>query len=181
MTLSEEQWQKIYDGLPVSFTGAVLGKERADQYVNSKKLPGYPFMLVSIISQGIPVSDVRRDVSSVYDPVTKVRTVKFSQNMKARISCIIEALDITEVERLASLFYKELYRAELGINPIQDRMQFRGVDPPEAIPPYRNEKLKKLVQRRAVDFFVEYEFSWTIPFETIQEFDVDVGFRNKPN
>jgi len=176
MTLSEEQWQKIYDGLPVSLSGVVLNKERTDQYVNR---PAFPFMLVSIISQGIPVSDVRRDVSSVYDPATKVRTVKFSQNMKARVSCIIEALDITEVERLASLFYKELYRAELGINPILDRMQFRGVDPPEAIPPYRNEKLKRLVQRRAVDFFVEYEFSWTIPFETIQEFDVDVGYKNR--
>ena len=177
MTLTEEQWTKIYDGIPASFSGGVtLQKERADQYVNQ---PAFPFMLVSIISQGIPVSDVRRDVSSVYDPATKVRTVKFSQNMKARISCIIEALDITEIELLASFFYKELYRAELGINPIQDRMQFRGVDPPESIPPYRNDKLKKLVQRRAVDFFVEYEFSWTVPFETIQEFDVDVGYKNR--
>lgn len=177
MTLSEEQWQKIYDGIPATLPGgATLQKERADQYVNR---PAFPFMLVSIISQGIPVSDVRRDVSSVYDPVTKVRTVKFSQNMKARISCVLEALDITEIERLAGLFYKELCRAELGVNPLQDRMQFRGVDPPEAIPPYRNDKLKKLVQRRAVDFFVEYEFSWTIPFETIQEFDVDVGYKNR--
>jgi hypothetical protein len=173
MTLTEEQWTKIYDGIPAIFPGgATLQKERADQYVNQ---PAIPFILVSIVSQGIPVSDIRRDVSSVLDPVTKVRTVKFSQNMKARISCIIEALDITEVERLASLFYTALYRAELGINPYQDRMQFRGADPPESIPPYRSEKFKKLVQRRAIDFFVEYEFFWTIPFDTIQEFEVEVN------
>jgi hypothetical protein len=178
MTLTFEQWTKIFDGIPVSFSGGVtLAKERADQYVD---LPEFPFMLVSIITQGIPVSDIRRDVSSVLDPVTKVRTVKFSQNMKARISCVLEALDISAVESLASQFYMRLYREELGINPIEDRMQFRGADPPTNISPYRSDKLKKLVQRRAIDFFVEYEFSWTIPFATIQEFEVEVDLGSPP-
>jgi hypothetical protein len=131
-------------------------------------------MVVSIISQGIPVGEVQREIYSELSIDKKLRTCWYGQQQRARISCVIEALDITQVETLTSLFYTLLYQAELGLNPICNNIQFRGTDPPQYAPPYRNELLKKFVHRRAVDFFVEYKFKWSVPFDTIQTIDIDI-------
>ena len=172
MTLSPAQWTSIFDGIPNELAEDVtLPKTRAGQYHNQ---PEYPCMVVSIISQGIPVGEIQRDIYSELSVDKKLRTCWYGQLQRARISCVIEALDITQVETLTSLFYTLLYQAELGLNPVCNNIQFRGADPPQYAPPYRNELLKKFVHRRAVDFFVEYKFKWSVPFDTIQTIDIDI-------
>jgi hypothetical protein len=169
MTLTPAQWDRIYAGIPCQFdSGSRLAKFRSQQFV---KVPKYPLVIVSITTQGIPVSSVKL---LRYNSVVKSRET-WGQNCKARITAIIEALDITECESLASQFYQVLYTNELGLTPYGDRMQFRGADPPQNLPPYYNDKKRKMVQRFGVDFFVEYEFSWQKNFDTIQKVILSVG------
>jgi len=168
MTLTPAQWDKIYKGVPDAFeSGARLTKLRSQQYVNR---PRYPVLVISIISQGIPVSEI----GLMKCNTGNAREV-WGQNCRARISAVIESPDIIECGSLASQLVQELYADELGINPIQDGMQFRGADPPQNLPPVRDEWIKKLVQRFAVDFFVEYEFTWQKNFDTIQKVVLDLN------
>lgn len=168
MTLTPAQWAKIYDGVPCNLPGgAVLHKFRSQQYVQT---PEYPLLVLTIASQGIPVTQVglmRTNSATVRET--------WGQNCKARISAVIMASDINESMALASQFYQALYENELGINPYADRMQFRGADPPENIPPVYNEKRKRLIQRSIVYFFVEYEFTWQKNFDTIQKVVLGIG------
>jgi hypothetical protein len=88
--------------------------------------------------------------------------------------------DMSRAEALASQFHHALYQDELGFTPyddeyINERMQFRGADPPENIPPVYNERKKKLIHRVRIDFFVEYEFAWQKNFDTIQKVVLGIG------
>lgn len=161
MTLTPAQWSRIYEAIPCSFEDCRLRKLRAQQYVSP---PAYPLIIVSIASHGIPVTDwglMRRSPAVVRETWGRI--------CKARISLVVEALDITECERLASLVYHALYSDELaGLNPYHDGMQFRGADPPESLPPYYLDKKHKLVHRFGIDFFVEYELTWQKDYDTIQ-------------
>ena len=54
MTLTPEQWDLIYAGIPSSFAdGSTLHKFRSQQFV-PKQDANFPLCIVSIISQGIP-------------------------------------------------------------------------------------------------------------------------------
>jgi hypothetical protein len=168
MTLTPEQWAKIYDGVPCNLSGgAVLHKFRSQQFVQT---PEYPLLVITIASQGIPVTQlglIRTNSANVRET--------WGQICKARISAVIMASDLTESMSLASQFYQALYENELGINPYADRMQLRGADPPENIPPVYNDKKKRLIQRSIVYFFVEYEFTWQKNFDTIQKVVLGIG------
>jgi len=56
MTLTPEQLEKIYRGLPDTLAGYTLNKPRSRQFLNSTP---YPRLVFSVISQGIPVSDMQ--------------------------------------------------------------------------------------------------------------------------
>lgn len=171
MTLTPNQFQIIYEGIPAILPGgAVLYKYRTQQYVNK---PQYPLLIVTIASEGIPVNDV-----GLMSRNTSVVRETWGRNCKARICAVIEALDMNECRRLASELYTALYTSEVGLNPYMNGMQFRGADPPENLPPIRDEWMKKLVQRFAVYFSVEYEFTWQQNFDTIQK--VVLGFKDDP-
>jgi len=179
MTLTPAQWDLIYDGIPCSFSdGSSLCKFRSQQFVNHPTLT-YPLCIVTIASQGIPVDHVRL-LEDVFDESRKVRIERWGQRCRARISIVIEAHSITVVERFASLFCQALYETELGINPLQNKMQFRGVDPPQNLPPYYNPLKKIYIQRAAIDFFVEYEFSWIKTPDLIREIEVDINGPREP-
>jgi hypothetical protein len=174
MTLTPDQWDLIYQGIPDSFSdGSSLHKFRSQQFV-PKQDTNFPLCIVSIISQGIPVDQHPRLLDDFYDDVTKVRIERWGYHCRARISAVIEALSITEVERLASMFSHALFEDELGINPIENKMQFRGVDPPQNLPPYYNPLKKANIQRSAVDFFVEYEFAWIKIPDLIREVRTEI-------
>ena len=167
MTLTPEQWAKIYTGVPCDLPGATLTKFRSQQFVQT---PEYPLLLLTKVTQGIPVTQL----GLMKTNSANVRET-WGQICKARISAVIMALDLEEAELLASQFYQALYENELGINPYADRMQFRGADPPENLPPVYSEKKRRLIQRSIVYFFVEYEFTWQKNFDTIQKVVLGVG------
>ena len=170
MTLTPEQFQAIYEGVPeVLPSGATLYKYRSQQYVNK---PRYPLLIITIASEGIHVSEVR-----LMSRNTATATEIWGQNCRARMAAVIEALDMNECRRLASELYTFLYSTEAGLNPYQSNMpmQFRGADPPENLPPLRDEWQKKLVQRFVVYFFVEYQFTWQRTFDTIQKVVLGIG------
>jgi hypothetical protein len=174
MTLTPVQWDLIYQGIPHSFSdGSSLQKFRSQQFV-PKQDAFFPLCIVSIISQGIPVDQHTRLLDDFYDDSVKVRIERWGHRCRARISAVIEALSITEVERLSSLFCQALYEDELDINPLQNKMQFRGVDPPQNLPPYYNPLKKMNIQRAAIDFFVEYEFSWIKTPDLIREVRTEI-------
>jgi hypothetical protein len=173
MTFTPAQWDLIYAGIPDRFSdGFSLSKFRSQQFVSHPTLT-YPLCIVTIASQGIPVDHVHL-LDEVYIESRKVRIERWGQRCRARISIVIEAHSITEVERFASLFCQALYETELGINPIENKMQFRGADPPQNLPPYYNPLKKMYIQRAAVDFFVEYEFSWIKIPDLIREIEVEI-------
>lgn len=176
MTLTPEQWEIIYEGIPDSFLdGSHLTKFRSQQFVNRLSTTSFPLCVVTIVSQGIPVEPVKLLEDNILDIENKVRSERWGQHCRARISASIEALGIPEVEKFASFFSQELYRLELGINPIDNKMQFRGADPPQSLPPYYDPQKKMNVQRVVVDFFVEYEFSWLKNFELIYAVEAEVN------
>lgn len=173
MTLTPDQWKRIYDGIPSTIRESTMQKERSHQYVNN---PDFPIAIITIISQGIPIT-TRREQDSILSDDKRTKTTTYAQFCRARISVVIEDPDMMKVEALASGLATELYARELGINPLRDRMQFRGCDPPTHPPPYRSEKLKMLIHRCVLDFFVEYEFSWTLNFPVIREFEVEAPYK----
>lgn len=176
MTLTPGQWDIIYEGIPDSFSdGSELNKFRSQQFVNRPPVASFPLCVVTVVSQGIPVDQVKLLEDNILDTENMVRSERWGQHCRARISASIEALSIPEVEKFASLFSQELYRGELGINPIDNKMQFRGADPPQSLPPYYDPKKKMFVQRVVVDFFVEYEFSWLKNFELIYAVEAEVN------
>jgi hypothetical protein len=168
MTLTPEQFLTIYKGVPEALpSGARLYKYRSQQYVNK---PKYPLLILTIASEGIPVGEV-----GLMSRNTATATEVWGQNCRARICAIIEALDMNECRALASELYTALHSSEVGLNPYMNGMQFRGADPPENLPPIRDEWMKKLVQRFAVYFFVEYKFTWQRTFDTIQKVVLGIG------
>ena len=179
MTLTPTQWDLIYRGIPCVFTdGTELHKFRSQQFV-PKQDANFPLGIVSIVSQGIPIDQLRL-LDDFWDSSVKLRMERWGYRCRARISAVIEALDIGEVERFASLFSQALYETELGINPLENKMQFRGVDPPQNLPPYYNPLKKMNVQRVAIDFFVEYEFSWIKNIDLIREIEVEIDGPKEP-
>ncbi len=187
MTLALEQKDKIYEGIPSTLWAGrdqvVLQKTRTRQFINQ---PGeYPLLLVTFVTEGIPVT-VRRELKSELDESTRLKTTTYGQICRARVSALIESPDQRQVERLAGLFSQELYRTELGINPLDDRMQFRGCDPPQFPEPYEThiilngKKGLAKIYRCAIDFFVEYWFTWTKEFDVMQEFEAEVDGLAEP-
>jgi hypothetical protein len=169
LTLSPEQWDKIYAGLPKTLGGTTIAVHRTRQFVN---LPDFPIVLITPVTEGIPVSDVRQ-LWEHYNESLGMMEVKFGQQCKARISACVEASGMTEARTLASLFSTALFSDELSVNPIQDRMQFRGADPPENLAPYTVGG-KTYIHRFNIDFFVEYEFSWIKPYPVVREVLVEL-------
>jgi hypothetical protein len=176
MTLTLAQLDKIFDGIPTVLGGYTLSKQRSQQYVNK---PSYPVMIFSVVSQGLPVSGSGVRVLGSYLNWSKdIRVEVWGQNCRARLSVIIETKDIRQADELVSLFMTELNASELGINPICDWMQFRGADPPQCLPPYKIGN-STMIQRYAIDFFVEYLFTWKKYYDTIREVSVEIG--SEPN
>lgn len=173
MALSQTQIEKIYQGLPNSLGGIILSRPRGRQFLNS--LP-YPRLVFSIISQGVPVSESRL-LTEYYASSIGLRTEVWSQNMKARISLILQSQDPEQADILLNALITDLNASELGINPINDYMQFRGADPPSALPPYTDPDNKKLVQGHSIDIFVEYMITWKKYFDVIKEVYVEYDTR----
>jgi hypothetical protein len=172
MTLTPEQWARIYAGVPCDLRSGRLTKFRSQQFVQT---PGYPLLVLTKVSQGIPVTQLglmRTNSANVRET--------WGQICKARISAVIMDPDLARVEALAREFYYALYEKELGFTPYDGerdaaRMQFRGADPPENIPPVYSDNKRRLIQRVVIDFFVEYEFAYQKIFDTIQKVVVGVS------
>jgi hypothetical protein len=179
MTLTPAQWDLIYRGIPASFAdGSELHKFRSQQFV-PRQDTNFPLCIVSIVSQGIPVDQLGL-LEDFWDSSVKLRMERWGYRCRARISAVIEDPDIGKVERFASLFSQALYETELGINPLENKMQFRGVDPPQNLPPYYNPLKKMNIQRVAIDFFVEYEFSWVKNIDLIREIEIEIDGPKEP-
>lgn len=176
MTLTPEQWDLIDRGIPCNLAdGSTLHKFWYPPFTLDQDA-NFPLIEVSIVSQGIPVDQLRL-LEDFWDSARKVRKERWGHRCRARVSCVIEDPDISTVRRLASLFSHALYEKELGINPLENKMQFRGVDPPQNLPPYNN---PLTVYRTAIDFFVEYEFSWIKDFDLIREIEIEIDGPKEP-
>jgi len=171
MTLSPSQIKKIYDGLPSVLDGVSVSKSRTGQVIN--RAPSYPRLYYTITSQGLKVGDP--SILAYY--LNEARTIKtevWRRQNRARITVFIESFDIDEADRLVHALVVELNAYELGFNPINDYMQFRGADPPTLLQPFAAPDGRKTVQRYAVDFFVEYTLTWTKYFDVIKEVYIEV-------
>lgn len=173
MPLTSEQMEKIYTGLPNSLGGVSLSRPRGRQFLNSEP---YPRLAFSVISQGIPVGDIK-PVAEYYNSSTGLRTEVWGQNHRARITLILQTQDPEQADTLLNSLMTNIQASELGINPINDYMQFRGADPPSALPSYQDPENKKLVQGYSIDIFVEYLFTWIKYFDVIKEVYVEYGTR----
>ncbi len=173
MTLTVEQRDKIYDGIPYRLGNITLQKQKSGQFVNP---PVFPLVIITFQTEGVEVSS-RRKIRERFDPEHGLRLETYGKQCKATISTVIEALDKRQMELLADLYSHTLWQSEVGINPIDDRMQFRGADPPIFIDPYEIElpEGRRKIYRCVVDFFVEYEFSWTYERPIITEIDYNIG------
>jgi len=188
MTLTPEQWDKIWAGIPNTFTIGDqtynLSKIQADQLINQ---PTRPVIVVHLVSQGQEVTPVQPMGDGILlegDPATGdavIRRCRYGQICKARVQIVIESHDLDEARNLASRLSQDLYCFELGINPIADQMQFRGADPPESLPHYTSARDRKLVQRFGITVFVEYRFCWDKDFPVIREVKFDFSNSPAPN
>ena len=181
MTLAPAQWDTIFEAIPSTFTynchTYALEKILADQYINQ---PNRPVMVIRLLSQGKEITPVQQ--LSVHEgdllegDASKgnayFRRVWHGQVCRARINVQIESFDLNEARNLASCLSQDLQAFELRINPYANDMQFRGVDPPEALSPYYSAKAKKLVQRFSLIFSVDYQFKWSRDFPVIREFEI---------
>ncbi|OPY54706.1 MAG: hypothetical protein A4E48_00285 [Methanosaeta sp. PtaU1.Bin060] len=130
---------------------------------------GGPFLNITIVSQGIPVGSVE-EICNEFNTDTKLWRITRGCQCKARISVAIDGPDQQQVEHLTWALSNHLWQSELGINPIDDDMQFRGFDPPQFLGPY--DEIHPIIYRGVLDFFVEYTFSWTNEYPSIREFDI---------
>lgn len=171
MTLSPSQINKIYDGLPSVLDGVSVSKSRTGQAINRAQT--YPRLYYTITSQGITLGDPAL-LASYLNQAKTIRTEVWRQQNRARLTVFIESFDLDEADRLVHALVVELNAAELGVNPLNDYMQFRGADPPTLLPPYPVPDGRKTVQRYAVDFFVEYTLTWKKYFDVIKEVYIEV-------
>ena len=169
MTLSPDQYKKVYDGLPAVLDGINVGKTRTYQYTNRPRFPRLVFM---VVTDGIEVSQPSR-LASYLNQAESLKITVWRQQFKARIRVIIDSQDRKELQRLAYAFSTWLKTTELGVNPVQDFMQYRGADPPMPLHPVTPPDNAKLVHRSAVDFFVEYTQTWEQAFDVIREVYVE--------
>lgn len=170
MTISPAQWEKIYAGIPATLDGVPVTVLRTRQFINRH---AFPVVLITPITEGIPVTGAGQ-LWERYDPSEGVMEVARGQICKARISAVIEAVGLTEARALAYAFSADLFTYELSIDPIRDRMQFRGSEPPTLLAPYQLSN-KSYVQRYNIDFFVEYEFVWITKAPVIREVEATIG------
>lgn len=169
MTLSPAQYKKLYDGLPSVLGGVSVGKTRTYQYTNRSVFPRLYF---SVMTEGLAQGDPYV-LANYLNEAETLRTNVWAQRNKARLRVIIDSQDPKQLRQLAYQLVTELKNTELRINPIQDMMQFRGADPPLILHPVTPPDGKLLVQRYAVDFWVEYLQTWTKVFDVIKEVHVE--------
>jgi len=169
MTLSPDQYKKIYDGLPAVLDGISVGKTRTYEYTNRPRFPRLVFM---VVTDGIEESQPSR-LASYLNQAKSLKITVWRQQLKARIRVIIDSQDRKELRRLAYALSTWLKSTELGVNPIRNFMQFRGADPPMPLHPVTPPDGNKLVHRYAVDFFVEYTQTWEKAFDVIREVYVE--------
>jgi len=171
MTLSPSQINKIYDGLPSVLDGVSVSKSRTGQVIN--RAQSYPRLYYTLTSQGIKLGDP--SILAYYNNASNnIRTEVWRQQNRARLTVFIESFDLDEADRLVHALVVELNASELGFNPINDYMQFRGADPPTLLQPFLGPDGKKTVQRYAVDFFVEYTLTWQKYFDVINSVYIEV-------
>jgi len=178
MTLNPTQISKILSGIPNKFGDLTVPKVFSSQHGN---LSDYPAIIIGIPSEGMPVI-AAQPIGSYLNPNLTLRTEVWGEILKARISLVIETLDLSQLWDLKSKISDELCASELGINPIIDRMQFRGLDPPANQSSYKDPK-GKLVQSCAIQFFVEYQHIWKRYYDVITEVRIEtpegVYYRSK--
>lgn len=171
MTLTPAQWAKIWAGLEDMDVAPVI---MSDQLVNAQDRP---LIAIRVVSEGIPVTKPQymweENVDGVEEEDPPIKRVTYGQQCKARIKAFLEVMDLTQARELASEFCTKLDQDELFINPVDDWMQYRGSEPADHPPPYTAVRLKKLVQRFSVDFFVEYRYLWTKDYDIIDDVDID--------
>ncbi|MHB8123471.1 MAG: hypothetical protein ACYDG4_15110 [Desulfuromonadaceae bacterium] len=167
--LTPTQWDKIWTGLAGMGLATTI---MADQLINALDRP---LIAIRVVSEGIPITKRQylgeEDIEGEDDLTLK--QVTYGQICKARISALIESLDLADARLLVSQFITKLDQEELRINPHDDRMQYRGCEPADHPPPYSAVRLKKLIQRFSVDFFVEYWYTWTVDYDIIDDVDID--------
>lgn len=170
MTLSPSQIHKIYNGIPNRLCNRILPKSRGG--INENR-PEYPSMYYVITTPGIDAGP--RSMIASYLISDSIRKEIWRTPKKARLTVYIESLDIDELDCLLSDFIRQLEASELGINPITDFMQYRGHESPVLLPPYESYTGKQLIQRYAIDFFVEYWMIWEQCYDVIKEIYIDEG------
>lgn len=170
MTLTTTQRNKIYNGIPSILGTTIVHKQQTGQFVNP---PTFPSLLVAFLTEGITVRP-RQRLRTIFDPANQVWHEVYGEQKKASISCVLESTDKAQVYELADLLAHEIESTELGINPIDDSMQFRGFDPPNFPNPYFLDRPsgRIAIHRCVLDFFVEYEYSWTYDRPLIKEIDI---------
>jgi len=165
MTLSPTQINKIYEGLPTVLDGTPVSKSRSGQVINR---PTYPRLYYTITTQGLKVGDP--SILAYYlNEAQTIKTEVWRQQHRARLTVFIESYDLDEADRLVHALVVDLNSRELGVNPINDYMQFRGADPPKLLTPFPHPDGRHTVQRYATDFFVEYTLTWMKYFDVIKE------------
>ncbi|NLH78796.1 MAG: hypothetical protein GX465_17375, partial [Acidobacteria bacterium] len=97
MTLSPDQYKKIYDGLPAVLGGTNVGKTRTYQYTNRPRFPRLVFM---VVTDGIEVSPPSR-LTSYLNPSETLKITVWRHQLKARLRVIIDSQDRKELQQLA--------------------------------------------------------------------------------
>ena len=177
MTLTLAQHDKIFAGIPYVFGNIMLQKEDSGQFINPpgrSNSPYFPLVTVTFLTEGVPVRP-RIRLRTIFDPANQVWHETYGEQCKASISCVLQATSKRQITQLSDLFCHDIAANEISINPYDDAMQFRGVDPPRFLDPYYIETSsgRIAIYRCVVDFFVEYEYSWTYDRPLIKEIDIE--------
>jgi hypothetical protein len=147
---------KMLDGITVSTT---LIPER--QLIKNV----FPMCQVTFLVEGNRQRYWADMLHEFIDDLTHEWKTYYGNYSRATVSVGLESLDRAEIQQIASEFNIQLWKIAYNWQLFSpSKIEFRGSDPPRFLDGYDNpnDDGRTKIYKCVIDFFVEYEFSWTI-------------------
>lgn len=169
------RWQRnfIYEAIPEELGGFTLTKSR-DGEIQAE--PPLPRMIVSVLTEGVRVHYYMDRIRYQKKLVGADKTADYwyGQIDRASFSVVLEAYDKDDLGDMGRALLLELWQNELGLywkSVTVPRMRIAKIFEPTYLPEVYDDRNGQNIFRLAIDFWVEYEFSWIETAPLIRRFN----------
>lgn len=145
-----------------------------DERQKIENLTDFPLAQINYISEGIRQSQWLDLLHETQDPVTKEWTEYHGNYSRAIVSVSLRDTDLDQLQSDAYTFVTWMHKYMGGWRLEVHTIEFRGVNNPRFIEPYLAYDERHNIYKCLIEFYVDYEFSWSSIVPPITSIYADV-------